>query len=160
MIYGHFLRVKNSWFQGARAESTSSLSGAGKWIRRTCAIFKPMIDMIMIDIQAQKSVRIIMDGSITIDNYNVQKLRNLTPPEKTNMQKKNIFSFPFYKIWPPKWLQKEKNHFLLQKWPKMAIFDPKSSNMTPQIKPLRGGKNFIKFLLSLLLQFDFTTKNS
>ena len=47
----------------------------------------------MIDIQAQKSVRIIMDGSITIDNYNVQKLRNLTPPEKTNMQKKPFFPF-------------------------------------------------------------------
>ena len=50
--------------------------------------------MIMIDIQAQKSVRIIMDELITIDNYNVPKLRNLTPPEKTNMQKKTIFSFP------------------------------------------------------------------
>ena len=42
----------------------------------------------------------------------------------------------------------------------MAIFDSKRSNLTPQIKPLRGEKNFIKFLLSLLLQFDFTTKNS
>ena len=138
MIYGHFLRVKNSWFQGARAESTSSLSGAGKWIRRTCAIFKPMIDMIMIDIQAQKSVRIIMDGSITIDNYNVPKLRNLTPPEKTNMQKKKTF-FHFLSISIrfdcQNGCKKKKIIFYCkngQKWPfltqKVAIWLPRSNH--------------------------------
>ena len=43
----------------------------------------------------------------------------------------------------------KKGHF----WPKKKQFDPPDQTT-------KRGKNFIKFLLSLLLQFDFTTKNS
>ena len=54
----------------------------------------------------------------------------------------------------------KKKSFFAAKMAKKGHSWPKKEQFDPPDQTTKRGKNFIKFLLSLLLQFDFTTKNS